>query len=185
MIKNTFSVLAFTLITLSLSAQNKYSAPSQFIERSSYIQINLDANEKATFRSGVGETVEFYSAEIIDLKKKETIYGLNVESTFIIGKDTLFKETAWVGIEEVGDLIIWLENYIIPNLETTAGKNKTVRYIFNSQEIMLKFEITNNSRIFSILLNNTEYPDKFFWTESKVKEIPKVLEVLKSLQSKK
>jgi hypothetical protein len=190
MIKTSIYVLAYMLAILSTSAQDKQlSSASEFIDRSTYVQINLDANEKATFKSGLGETVEFYSAEIIDLKKNEKMYGLNVESAFIIGQqgmnNTVAKETAWVGLEEIGDMIIWFESYIIPNLETSAGKKKTVRYIFNSQEIMLKFEINNNTQIFSVILNNTNFPDKYFWTEAKVKDIPKVLEVLKFLQAKK
>lgn len=190
MIKVAVSFLIYITVPVYIFAQDKqFSSASEFIDRSTYIQINLDANEKATFKSGLGETVEFYSAEIIDLKKNKKMYGLNVESAFILGQqgmsNIVAKETAWVGLEEIGDMIIWFENYIIPNLETSAGKKKTVRYIFNSQEIMLKFEIYNNSQMFSVILNNTNYPDKYFWTEAKVKDIPKVLEVLKFLQAKK
>ena len=188
--KATTLLLIAIAVSLTTYAQDKqFSSASKFIERSSYVQINLDANEKATFKSGLGETVDFYSAEIIDLKKNEKMYGLNVESSFITSQygmtTTIARETAWVGMEEIGDMIVWLENYIIPNLELEAGKKKTVRYIFNSDEIMLKFEIYNNTQIFSVLLNNTQYPDKYFWTETRVKDIPKVLTVLKYLQTKK
>lgn len=174
----------------SVFAQDRQlSTASEFIERSSYVQINLDENEKAMFKSGIGETVEFYPAEIIDLKVNKKMFGLNVESTFVIGKDGMTSikahESAWVGIEEIGDMIIWLENYVVPNLDAAAGKKKAIKYIFNAKEIMLKFEIFNNDQVFSIILNNTNFPDKYFWTEAKVKDIPKVLAALKYLQSKK
>lgn len=188
--KKTLLSIAFGLTTFVAVAQEKQlSSASQFIDRSSYVQINLDANEKASFKSGLGETVEFYPAQITDLKTNEVMYGLNVESTFITGShgmtNTSIRETAWVGMEEIGDLVIWLQKYVIPNLEAGAGKNKTVKYIFNSKELMLKFEIINNTQIFSVILNNTYFHNTYFWTETKVKDIPKVLEVLKYLQAKK
>jgi hypothetical protein len=187
--KKFYIIVVVAIQTAALFAQdNQLSSASLFIDRSSYVQINLDANEKATFKSGLGETVDFYSAEIIDLKQNQKMYGLTVESIFIIGQQGMnqvrAKETAWVGIEEISDMIVWLENYVIPNLESAAGKNKTVKYIFNTKEIMLKFEIYNNTQVFSVILNNTNFHDKYFWTEARVKDIPKVLAVLKYLQTK-
>ncbi len=187
--KNLYLSVAL-LATFALTAQEKQlSSASQFIDRSSYVQINMDATEVATFKSGLGETVTFYPAEIIDLKATETMFGLMVESTYITGgsgfSTTSAKETSWVGVEEIGDLIVWLEKYVIPNLETSAGRKKTVKYIFNCKELTLKFEIFNNTQIFSVIINDSLWPDKYFWTETKVKDIPKVLEVLKYLQTKK
>lgn len=171
------------------SQENKYSEPSKFIQRSSYVQINMDENEKALFKSGLGETVSFYPSEIIDLKNNTKLLGLAVESTYIIASDgiskTSVKETAWIGMDEISDLIIWFDNYVIPNLDLAAGKKKTVKYIFNSKEIMLKFEIYNSTQIFTVIINNTDYRDKYFWTEAKVKDIPTVVKTLKYLQSRK
>lgn len=181
-----------TLVFINfLNAQEvkKLSSASEFIERSNYVQINIDENEKATFRSGLGESVEFYPAEIIDLKLNKTMYGLTVESTYIIGQQGMTsktaRETAWVGMEEIGDLIIWFENYVIPNLEKNAGNKKTVKYIFNTKEVEILFEVFGNTQIFSVKLNNSLFPDKYFWTETRVKDIPKVLVTLKYLQAKK
>lgn len=177
------------LIGLNSAAQNaKLSSASEFIDRSSYIQINLDENDMAIFTSGMGETVQFFPAEIIDLKQNVKMFGLNVTTDFNITQEAIgnirVKEDAWVGMEEIEDMIIWLEQYVIPNLEISAGKKKTVKYIFNSDEITMKFEIYNTTRIFSVLLNNSAYPDKYFWTETKVKDIPKVLAALKLLRTK-
>ncbi|MXN89957.1 hypothetical protein GR160_01845 [Flavobacterium sp. Sd200] len=187
--KRFLLLISLCTVIQNFAQEKSLSSASEFIERSSYVQINMDENEKATFKSGFGETVDFYSAEIIDLKKNEKMIGLTIESLFIIGQQGMSniqaKETAWVGIEEIGDMITWLENYVIPNLQQAVGKKKTIKYIFNSKEIMLKFEVYDNKQIFSVILNNTNYHDKYFWTEARVKDIPKVLEVLKFLQAKK
>jgi hypothetical protein len=189
--KQLLLTLAVTLgVHYSFFSQEKeLSSASQFIDRSTFIQINIDENEKAIFKSGLGETVEFYPAEIIDLKTDQKMYGLTVESTFAIGQQGMTtiqaREVAWVGIEEIGDMIIWLEKYVVPNLEQAAGKKKTIKYVFNTKEITLKFEVVNSTQIFSVILNHSLHPDKYFWTEAKVKDIPKVLIALKSLESKK
>lgn len=171
------------------SQEQKLSTASEFINRSSYVQINMDENEKATFKSGYGETVSFYPSEIIDLKMNNKMLGLQVESIYIIGKEVMSnittKEVAWVGMEEIDDLVIWFENYVIPNLESSIGKKKTLKYIFNCEELTLKFEIYNNTQVFSVILNYSSFPDKYFWTETKVKDIPKVVTALKYLQSQR
>jgi hypothetical protein len=186
--KNIY-LFILVIIGLKSAAQNPgLSSASEFIDRSSYIQINLDENEAAIFTSGWDETVHFYPAEIIDLKQNSKMYGLNVTTEYLVTQEGMesfrVKEDAWVGMEEIDDMIVWLEQYVIPNLQTTAGKKKTVKYIFNSDEITLKFEISNNTKVFSVILNNSAYLDKYFWTEARVKEIPKVLAALKYLQTR-
>ncbi|WP_278035913.1 hypothetical protein [Flavobacterium nitratireducens] len=185
--KNFFFLLLIIPV-IGFSQESKLSTPSLFIEKSSYVQINMDENEKAIFKSGLGESVEFYPSEIIDLKSNNKLNGLAIESTYVIGSRGMAtisaKETAWVGMDEISDLIVWFEKYVIPNLDAAAGKNKTVKYIFNSKEVMLKFEIYNGTQIFSVIINNTLYKDKYFWTEAKVKDIPNVLKSLKYLQTK-
>jgi len=186
--KKLIILLLFTA-THTYSQVKELSTASQFINRSSYVQINMDENEKAIFKSGLGESVSFYPSEIIDLKLNTTMLGLQVESLFITGtqgiNNTWAKETAWVGIEEIDDLVVWFEKYVVPNLKIDAGKNKTVKYIFNCDELMLKFEVYDNTQVFSVFLNNTYFHDKYFWTETKVKDIPKVVSALKYLQSKR
>ena len=170
------------------SQENIYSEPSLFIKKSSYVQINMDENEKAIFKSGMNESVEFFPSEIIDLKTNTKLNGLAVESTYVVGSQGMAtikaKETAWIGMNEIADLVIWFDKYVIPNLDSPAGKNKTVKYIFNTKEIMLKFEIYNSTQIFSVIINNSIYRDKYFWTETKVKDIPNVVKTLKYLQTK-
>jgi hypothetical protein len=173
---------------IGFAQEKQYSEPSKFIQKSSYVQINMDENEKALFKSGLGESVSFYPSEIINLKDNIKLLGLAVESTYIIGSQGMAtisaKETAWVGMDEISDLVVWFDNYVIPNLDLEAGKKKTVKYIFNSKEIMLKFEIYNNIQVFTVIINNSNYRDKYFWTEAKVKDIPNVVKTLKYLQTK-
>jgi len=88
------------LAALYCNAQDKnLSTASQFINRSSYVQINMDENEKATFKSGLGENVSFYPSEIIDLKLNTSMFGLQVESLFIT--NTQGMNTYW-GKETLG-----------------------------------------------------------------------------------
>lgn len=181
--------LFLLLVATGVNAQNeKRSSASEFIDRSSYIQINLDENESAVFKSGWNETVQFYPAEIIDLKQNTKMYGLNVTAEYLVTQQNAdnfrVKEDAWIGMEEIGDMVVWLEQYVIPNLNTATGKKKAVKYIFNSNELTLKFEIYDNKQVFSVQLNNSMFPDKYFWTEARVKEIPKVLETLRYLLTK-
>lgn len=88
------------LFTICSNGQNKLSEPSQFIQSSSYVQINMDETEKATFRSGMGESVDFYPCQIIDLKTNNKMNGMQVESRFIIGQQGMTsvstKETVWI-----------------------------------------------------------------------------------------
>lgn len=164
------------------------SEPSLFISKSDQIQINMDENEKATFKSGLGETVEFYPSEIIDLKNNTKVNGLAIESTFIVGSQGMAtkysKETGWVGMDELGEMIEWFEKYAVPNINTEMGKNKTTKYVYNSKEVMITLVMNSNSKMFIVSLKNSLYLDKYFWTESKVKDIPTVLKTIKYLQSK-
>lgn len=187
--KKTILNLFLLTATITFAQEHKLSTASEFINRSSYVQISMDENEKATFKSGYGETVSFYPSEITDLKMNTKMLGLQVESVYIISQEALSnittKEVAWVGMEEIDDLVIWFENYVIPNLESSVGKKKTLKYIFNCEELTLKFEIYNNTQIFSVILNYSNFPDKYFWTEARVKDIPKVVTALKYLQAKR
>lgn len=181
-------IVVFLLCASFGYAQENLSEPSLFLKKSDQIQINMDENEKATFKSGLGETVEFFPSEIIDLKNNTKVKGLAIESTFIVGSQGMAtkysKETGWVGMDELSEMIEWFEKYAIPNLNIVVDKNKTTKYIYNSKEIMITLLMNSNSKIFIVSLKNSLYQDKYFWTESKVKDIPSVLKTMKYLQSK-
>ena len=185
--KKIYALLLFVCFAATAQQEN-YSSVSKFLDETSYYQINMDATNMALFKSGMGESVAFYPSEIINLKSSEKIKGLAVESIFIVRSSGMSsqtaKEVAWIGMEEVDDMILWFESYVIPNLKGSTDKDKSVTYLFNSKEVMIKFEINNRSQMLSIILNNSYFKDKYFWTETKVKNIPEVLEVLKFLKSK-
>lgn len=182
--------LLFVLVLFSsfaFSQENKLSEPSMFINKTAHIKITSDENQKASFKSGLGESVLFFASEITNLKNDITIKGLQIESTYNIGSRGMAtltaKEVAWVGLDEINDMLYWFETYVIPNLNYDAGKKKNLSFIFNSKEVTIKFEIQGKYQIFSVILKNSIYPDKYFWTESKVDDIPKVISTLKSLSN--
>ncbi|MBF7092418.1 hypothetical protein IUY40_12815 [Flavobacterium sp. ALJ2] len=95
-----FTLLLFFLPFLGIAQEINYSEPSQFIEKACSVQINLVESEKTIFKSGLGETVSFYPAEIIELNQNQKkMSGIEVESTFITKQyqnkqDQFTKETA-------------------------------------------------------------------------------------------
>ncbi|RZJ52923.1 MAG: hypothetical protein EOO44_10220 [Flavobacterium sp.] len=184
-----FIISLLVLPFLGFSQEKQYAEPTKFIENSGSVQVNMDENEKTIFKSGFGESVAFYPSEIINLKNNKKINGLVVESSFIIkyrenNPEVYTKENAWIGLDEIPDLIVWLQDYVIPSLESNPAKKRTAKYIFNTKEVQFKFEIYNNNQIFTIAIKDTNYKDKYFWTETKVKDIPNILKTLKYLQAK-
>lgn len=185
-----FTLLLSILPFLGIAQEINYSEPSQFIEKAGSVQINLVENEKTIFKSGLGEMVSFYPAELIDLNQKQNkINGIEVESTFITKeyenkKDLSTKETAWIGVNEIPELISWFENYIIPNLSNPVGTKKTVKYIHSTKEVLFKFDVYNGTQTFTIAVKNTNYRDKYFWTESRTKDIPSILKTLKYMHTR-
>lgn len=183
------TLLLFIIPFLGISQEINYSEPSRFIEKAGAVQINLVESEKTIFKSGFGETVSFYPSEIIALNENQRINGIEVESTFITKEyqnkqDQYTKETAWIGVDEIPALIVWFENYVIPNLTAPAGTKKTVKYIYSTKEIQFKFDVYNATQTFTIAVKNTNYKDKYFWTESRTKDIPNILKTLKYMQIK-
>jgi hypothetical protein len=184
------TLLLFILPFLGISQEISYSEPSLFIEKAGSVQINLVESEKTIFKSGLGETVSFYPAEIIDLNQNQKkVSGIELESTFITKEyqnkqDQYTKETAWIGIDELPVLIQWFESYVIPNLSNPAGTKKTVKYIHSTKEIQFKFDVYNATQTFTIAVKNTNHKDKYFWTESRTKDIPSILKTLKYMQTR-
>ena len=97
--KKKLIVILLFVAVYGNSQEHKLSTASEFINRSSYVQINMDENEKAIFKSGFGETVSFYPSEITNLKMNNSMFGLQIESVYIIGQQAMSnittKEVAW------------------------------------------------------------------------------------------
>ena len=175
--------LLFIFISLSVVAQkeNVESSTRKFIEKAQFTRINKDWTTIAEFKSGIGEFVNFYPIEVIDLKTGEKIRALQLDM-FIKNPD--INKTAWVGIDEIEEFINFVENHVIPNLELRF-KDKSSEFVFKAKEMTLSYFVYEKERKISIKLNSYD-DDKIlnytFWTETQVDKIPKLLAVLKKIK---
>ena len=91
---------------------------------------------------------------------------------------------------EIRNPFTYIERDIIPNLKVTY-KNKSKEYVFKSKELFFSFLIKEKvARITVHILDFGPLGDETgggeqieFWTESKVDEIPTILETIKLFYS--
>jgi hypothetical protein len=186
--------LSYIFFTIPLFSQkdlniNALSLTRNFVQEAEFVQINKNWNVLAEFESGIGESVIFYPIEAIDLKTSEKIKALQMEmeikvQSSITGKSAEWKIVSWVDLDDIDELIFFLETYVIPNLKDRTDNKEMKEYIFNSKEIVLNFRIKGKGRRISIYYKNSLGIDneRFFWTETQVDKIPKLLEVLKIIK---
>ncbi len=170
------------------------SEVTKFIKNINYTKIILDESEKATFRSGTSEFVDFYPATIKNLKTDDSIVGLKITTLYDITGDSFSAaltgqknikhlENAFMDLKEISELVIFFESYIIPNIDIDLKKKNSTIYIFDSEELIIRYVISRatgkTKELFEVQIKNSEYPDKYFWTKSQVKKIPEVVETLK------
>lgn len=183
----------FLLITLSISMLNyaqetkSNSDTREFIDSADFTQINKDWNQVAEFKSGLGEVVSFFPVEAINLKTNNKIKALQMNMSVyskIAGKSVNYYKESWIDIDEIDEFMFFLEEYIITNIEGKTDKKQSLTYIFNSKEIVFSFRIEKNRRRISIYLKDYGITDKshYFWTESQVDNIPKLLVMLKAIK---
>ena len=172
------------------------------IEDASITRINKDWSNIAEFKSGIGEMVNFYPVQVIDLKSKQMREALQVDMYIkkggsnaviagalslnpgLMGNDDYM--SAWVGKDEIDEFIAFIEQSIVPNLDLRY-KKKSSEFIFNAKEITFRYMVDEKRRRLSILLNNYQdagYPFHF-WTEARVDKIAELLPVLKDIRDKK
>lgn len=221
MTKNLFLLTFISIATLGFAQKNKQnqqqaqtqsqnnysnelekSEVRKMIEDAAITRINKDWSNIAEFKSGIGETVNFYPVQVIDLKTGQKQEALQVDmyikkggaNAVIAGALTLNPGlmgnddymSAWVGLDEIDEFIVFIEQSIVPNLDLRY-KKKSSEFIFNAKEITFKYMVDEKRRRLSILLNNYKdagYPFHF-WTEARVDKIPDLLPVLKDLKDKK
>lgn len=219
MSKKLFLVAFLSMTTLGYAQKNKQNQQQNqtqqnessaleksdvrmMIEDASITRINKDWSNVAEFKSGIGETVQFYPVEVIDMKTSRKSEALQVDmyikkggaNAVIAGALTLNPGlmgnddymSAWVGRDEIDEFITFIEQSIIPNLDLKY-KKKSSEFIFNAKEITFKFMVDEKRRRLSILLNNYQengYPFHF-WTEARVDKIQDLLPVLKDIRDKK
>jgi hypothetical protein len=161
--------------------ENVESTTRVFIDKAQFTQINKDWNTIADFNSGIGEYVQFYPIEVIDLKTKEKVNALQLD--MFIKKPEIYK-TAWVGRDEVDEFIQFIEINVIPNLDLKF-KKKSTEYIFKAKEMTFSYIVDEKRKRISIWLNNYEKEGQTnysFWTETQVDKIPDLLKVLKKIK---
>ncbi|MBZ4034497.1 hypothetical protein K6T82_06950 [Flavobacterium sp. 17A] len=184
--KQLTTFLLLLVVTINYS-QNKNSETRQFIDNADITQINKDWNVRAEFKSGIGEIVSFFPVEAIDLKSNNKIKSLQMDMTVtpqFLGKGESYFKSSWIDLSEVDEFILFIEQYVIPNLKDKTEKNQSVTYIFNSREITFSFHIEKSSRRISIYLKDNGVTDNehYFWTETQVGKIPELLKMLKEIK---
>ena len=131
--KNTLLIYLFLIVTSVTFSQNIQSSTRKFIDKAQFTRINKDWTTIAEFKSGIGETVEFYPVEVINLKTGEKTNALQLDMN--IKKPDVFK-TAWIGLEEINEFISFIEDNVIPNLKLKF-KDKSSEFIFKANEMKL------------------------------------------------
>jgi hypothetical protein len=179
--KNQSLVLLFLILTAVSFGQNIESSTRKFIDEAQFTRINKDWTTIAEFKSGIGEFVNFYPIEVINLKTGEKRVALQLDM-FIKNPD--INKTAWIGLEEINEFIAFIEENVIPNLELRF-KDKSSEFIFKANEMTLSYFVYEKKRRLTIKLNSyddSEIKNYTFWTETQVNKIPRLLEILKILK---
>lgn len=175
------SMLFLASISVNAQKENIESTTRIFIDKAQFTQINKDWNTVAEFSSGIGEFVNFYPIEVIDLKTKAVVNALQLD---MYVKKPEVNKTAWVGLDEVDEFIQFIETNVIPNLDLKF-KKKSTEFIFKAKEMTFSYIVDEKRKRISIWLNNYEKEGQanyYFWTETQVDKIPDLLKVLKKIK---
>ena len=171
--------------------ENVPSTARLFIEKAQKTRINKDWTLIANFKSGIGETVDFYPVQIIDLKTNEKTNALQLDMEVVdfvggLKGNQKLNLSAWVGLDEVDEFINFIEDNIIPNLDVKY-KKKSSEFIFKAKEITLSYIIDEKRRRLTISLNNYNQKGGLsndFWTEARVDNFPDLVDILKKVKNK-
>lgn len=180
MIKQILILLILAEASMSFG-QNIESSTRKFIDEAQFTRIDKDWTTIAEFRSGIGESVNFYPIEVTNLKTGEKRSALKLE--MYIKNPGVYK-TAWIGMEEINEFINFIEENVIPNLDLRF-KDKSSEFIFKANEMTLFYKVHEKNRRLTIKLNSyddSEFTNYTFWTETQVYKIPRLLEILKVIK---
>jgi len=207
--KTTITILSFFIFSITIPAQEKTKNDSEarhLIENATTNRINKDWSQMAEFRSGIGETVQFYPVQIVDLKTGKKTNALQVDIALKLRNNQLtaiqsmgtgnavsivsaFMNdeafSAWVDLDEIAEFITFIELHIAPNLDLRF-KDKSSEFVFNAKEITIKYLVDEKRRRLSIILNQLQENGIpfYFWTEARVDKIPDLLPMLKNIREK-
>lgn len=213
--------IIFLMMSISGYAQKdnktEVSETRNFIKDAETVRINKDWTLVAEFKSGIGETVQFFPIQIVNLKTGTVRNALQVDlqvktkglGAAAIGLGALtaglgaaannpMAATAgtsllaqsmskdgvvslYVDKEQVNEMILFLEQNILPNL-STKYQDKSSEFIFTADEIIFKFMIHEKRKRLSIILNDDEAYE--FWTESRAEDIGELVPLLKKVNTK-
>ena len=151
------------------------------MDKAQFTRINKDWTTIAEFQSGIGEFVNFYPIEVIDLKSGEKTNALQLDMYI---KKPEINKTAWIGLDEIDEFIKFIEENVIPNLDLRF-KEKSSEFIFKANEMTLSYFVYEKDRRLTIKLNSyddSELKNYTFWTETQVDKIPRLLEILKKMK---
>jgi hypothetical protein len=150
-------ILFIVFVSLSASAQVQRA-----IAGTSFIRENIIANSEfhffrdwsviASFKSGIGESVEFFPIIFSVPNTKTETHGLQLDaevkprdnqmknsvSGFRLKNKDFVKRSVFIDKTEVGKMIAYIERDIIPHLKDTY-KNKSKEYVFKSKEMFFSF----------------------------------------------
>jgi hypothetical protein len=92
--------------------------------------------------------------------------------------------SAWVDYGEIDRLIEFIENEVVPNL-SKKYKKMSSEFIFQSQELTMRYLMDEDRKRISIILNNGEgNTPMYFFTEHRAEKIGELLPILKKVRSK-
>lgn len=184
------------------AAQDKPKVQSNFskmMDDIAFFKLELDESEKAAFRSGTGEYVEFYPSAFTNLKSGQVTQGLKIvtlydpasnESLFGLGKSggTKIMEFGFMDVNEIQELVDFFEKFVNPNLDLELGKKNTVTYGFRSKEIEINLVIARDGgktkELLEVPMVNRPFNDRYFWTKSQVSKTAEVVKTLKYILEK-
>ena len=208
----TFFIFIGLLLPYSVFSQVQRTVIGKSIIREHIIQYEefnfmRDWNKIAQFKSGIGETVDLFPILFSVPGKKIELTGLqldaevkpqqsniyvyrNSSSVYNLNNKDFIKRTVFIDKVDVGRMIGYIERDIIPNLKTTY-KKKSKEYIFKSNELFFSFLIyEKTARITMHIVDFGPLGDGMgggeqieFWTESRIDDIPSLLETLKLFYS--
>ena len=173
--------LLLLVISIHCFGQNIESSTRKFLDKAQFTQINKNWKIIAEFESGIGEYVQFYPIEVINLKTNEKEKALQLD--MYIKKPEIYK-TAWIGLDEIDEFISFIDNNVTPNLKLEFDKGSR-EFIFKAKEMTFSYIINESKKRISISLNNYEKEvqlNYYFWTETQVNKIPELLKVLKTIK---
>lgn len=193
----------------------KLSEARTLLDKTDIVRINKDWSLIAEFKSAAGEKVEFFPVEVIDQRTGVKMIALQVDlkiktpnnnATILSAMSGMYGGglssianaapamvaalandgvvSAWVDYAEVDRLIEFIEVEVIPNLKNKYKKMSS-EFIFQSQEITMRFLIDEDRKRISIILNNGEgNTPSYFYTENRADKIGDIVPILKKVKSK-